>query len=284
MTERDNESRLGIGAQEPVPTVPADKGTGLDFAMPTELVDLPSEGKFYPPNHPLRDKKELEIKYMTAKEEDILTSKSLLKKGLAIDKMLESLIVDKKVKLEDLILGDKNALILAARKSGYGPRYETQVECPKCEKKNKFGFDLDKVANKKIEEVVGATETGNGTFLILLPRTKVQVEVKPMTGREEKSLADIQEQRKKLGASEGASTTQMKLFIVAIVKNDEKHITRSVIDAFVDAMPASDAKFLRDSYKKLIPDVDMNQTFSCSACDYEEVIEIPLTTDFFWPK
>lgn len=280
MTERDNETRLGIPTETEVNPPRQEPKTGLEFVMPTELVDLPSEGKFYPVGHPLRGKKEIEIRYMTAKEEDILTSKSLLKKGVAIDKMLESIVVDRSIRLEDLVLGDKNALILAARKTGYGPKYETLVPCPKCETKVKFSFDLDKVENKERFMVGGVTETEHGTFFITLPTMKIQVEVKPITGKDEKILAETQEEKKKAGVMEGNSTTQMKLFIVTV--NGDTN--RTTINRTVDRMPASDARFLREVYKKLIPDVDMSQRFVCSSCDYEEVVEIPLTTDFFWPK
>jgi len=277
MTERDNLDRLGISQDSIVPI--ANTPT-LSYISPTELVDLPSEGKFYPPGHPLRDKKEIELKYMTAKEEDILTSKSLLKKGVAIDKMLESLLVEK-IRLDDLILGDKNALILAARKSGYGPVYETQVTCPKCEKKTKFTFNLDEIKNKVLvldSESVKTTDTG--TFNITLPRTQAILEVRALTGKDEKTMTSLREQREKAKVIEATSTTQMKLFIVSV--NGDR--SSQTIEKFVDAMPAFDAKFLRKTFKNLSPDVDMTQHFACPQCEHEEDIEVPLTTEFFWPE
>jgi hypothetical protein len=286
MTERDNESRLGIienppleikGTTNSVPEVDNNKA-GLDYVMPKEMVDLPSQGKFYPEGHPLHKITTVEIKYMTAKEEDILTSKTLLKKGIAIDKMLESLIVDKRIKLDDLILGDKNALILAARKTGYGPSYETSVVCPKCENKVKFNFNLDEIENKKMQVVDGVTETTTGTFLVILPKMKIEVEIRPITGKDEKALSEIQDQKKE--QSEKATTSQMKMFVVAV--NGDKN--KRVIGNVVENMPASDARFLREAYKKLVPEVDMTQIFSCTSCDFEEAIEVPLTSEFFWPR
>ena len=94
-----------------------------NYEFPTETVDLPSKGHFYFQGHPLSSGK-VELKYMTAKEEDILTSQNLIQQGTVIDVLLESLIVDKSIKVEDLLVGDKNALMVAARVLGYGADYE----------------------------------------------------------------------------------------------------------------------------------------------------------------
>ena len=94
-----------------------------DYKFPTEMVDLPSKGYFYADGHPLSSGK-VEVKYMTAKEEDILTSQNLIQQGSVIDKLLESLIVDKSIKLDDMLIGDKNAIMVAARILGYGKDYE----------------------------------------------------------------------------------------------------------------------------------------------------------------
>jgi hypothetical protein len=137
---RNNEDRLGPPVMEDTsaasvqqPTVP--QTAGLQFVSPTEFVDLPSGGKFYPEGHPLHGKDTLEIKFMTAKEEDILTSKSLLKKGVAIDRMLQNLIVDNNVKLDYLLSGDKNAILIVSRISGYGSEYAVRLSCPACSQK-----------------------------------------------------------------------------------------------------------------------------------------------------
>ena len=114
---RDNEERFSsLAGMEPSAAAQQATVAGggqLNFASPTEFVELPSRGRFYPPSHPLHNKETVEIKFMTAKEEDILTSKALIKKGIAVDRMLQSLIVDKSIKVEDLLVGDKNALVVA---------------------------------------------------------------------------------------------------------------------------------------------------------------------------
>ena len=278
MTERDNSDRTGV-LQPPEPKV-EQPATSLTFITPSEFIDLPSQGKFYPVGHPLRDKKDIELRYMTAKEEDLLTSKSLLKKGIAIDKVLESLLVEKNLKIEDFIVGDKNALIIAARKSGYGSDYNPTLTCPKCEKKVEFSFDLDLIKNKESKLAEDLQLSPQGTVSVTLPRTKTKIEFRPLTGKDEKRLLEAQEERLKAKQPEAASTTQMRAFIVSVNDNTD----RTVVNACIDSMPAFDAKFLRQSYKETVPDVDMTQPFECAKCGHEEVIEVPLTTEFFWPK
>ena len=285
MTERNNEDRIAelpaeptTKTTEPLAPVVVIQETGLNFVSPTEYVALPSRGKFYPEGHPLKNKGDVEIRYMTAKEEDILVSKTLLKKGIALERMLENLIVDKTIKVDDLILGDKNAMFVAARISGYGSAYETEVTCPNCLTKSKSVFNLSEIKETVLPEVLN--ETGRGTFLISLPRTKVDVEVRLLLGKDERELQEQQENRVKTKQGENRTTSQMKKITVAV----DGHTERKVIDSFIDRLPASDARVLREEYRKITPDLDMKQTFECAKCNFDEEIEVPLTVDFFWPK
>jgi hypothetical protein len=116
---------------------------GFSFVVPTEFVELPSQGKFYPEGHPLRGARYIEIKQMTAKEEDILTSRTLLKKGVALDRVISNLIVDKRIDPDSLLVGDRNAIIIATRVSGYGNEYTTKVTCPNCATVQEYNFDLN---------------------------------------------------------------------------------------------------------------------------------------------
>ena len=141
-----NKDRLGGNAapsQElPPAPVSASDGEGFSFVVPTDMVDLPSKGKFYPPNHPLYNVDTIELKQMTAKEEDLLTSRSLLKKGVVLDRLLQSVIINKKIKPEHLLVGDRNAIVIAVRIAGYGNEYTTSITCPACSHKQRKTFDL----------------------------------------------------------------------------------------------------------------------------------------------
>ena len=141
---------------------------------------------------------------MTAKETDILTSKTLLKKGVAIDRMLQSIIVDKSIKVQDLIVGDKNAVLIAARKSGFGADYETSIGCRTCGAQQDQSFDLDDVKVKEGRSDVQFTD--EGTFFIDLPVSKVQAECKLMTGNDEQVIVRKAEKKKKLKLGESMLT------------------------------------------------------------------------------
>ena len=136
-----NKDRLG-GSQHQDTQPPAQTG-GFSFVVPTEFVELPSQGRFYPQGHPLHGQDSIEIRQMTAKEEDMLTSRTLLKKGVALDRVISSLIVNKAIDPDSLLVGDRNAIIISTRVSGYGNMYETKVSCPACGTTQEYSFDLN---------------------------------------------------------------------------------------------------------------------------------------------
>lgn len=280
MSERNNEQRLAVDQPASVSAEQKEdkKLDLLSFLSPTEFVDLPSKGKFYPKEHPLHGKDTVEIRFMTAKEEDILTSRSLLKKGIAVDRMLESVLVDKSIKLDDLLVGDKNALIVAARITGYGSEYETKVQCPSCGTNVRHTFYLDEIKNKFPCEEVEKQLVETKTFKTKLPITKFEVELRLLKGSDEKILTEANEQKKSAKREETPISDQLKLLIVSI--NGETD--RSLISRFVDACPAGDAKHIRKLYLDNVPNVDMTQNFNCRSCDAEMEMEVPFTADFFW--
>lgn len=282
---RNNEDRFSAlqGVESPAAAQQVASDGGLNFASPTEFVELPSMGKFYPPEHPLHNKDTVELKFMTAKEEDILTSKALIRKGVAVDRMLQSLIVDKNVKIEDLLVGDKNALIVAARISGYGPEYEVSVTCPACEAKAKHMFDLEQLRNKHPEDLseIGVQMTESGTFKASLFKTKAEVEFRLLTGKDEASIiSEINMKKGKNVQIEDNSTSQLKRIIVSV----NGVADRNQIARFVENMPAIDSRQLRGMLRKINPEVDMSQEFICGSCGHEEEVEVPFTVEFFWPK
>lgn len=278
MSDRNNEQRLELDPPASVSVSQAQKTDLLSFLSPTHFVDLPSKGKFYPEGHPLHNKDAIEIKFMTAKEEDILTSKSLLKKGVAIDRMLESVLVDKNVKLDDLLIGDKNALIVGARVTGYGSEYETKVQCPACGTHVRHTFDLEQLKTSFPSEEIEAQLKQNKTFKTKLPITKFDVEMKLLKGSDEKILSSIAEQKRASKLEESTMSDQLRLLIVSI--NGETD--RKIIEKFIDMCPAGDAKHIRKLYADNVPNVDMTQKFNCRSCDAEMDMEVPFTADFFW--
>ena len=275
-----NEDRLGAKDQTGASDAPPPSNTNsiLDFVLPTEFVDLPTKGKFYSKEHPLHNKESIEIRYMTAKDTDILTSKSLLKKGVAIDRMLQNIIVDDKVKIDDIYSGDKNAILIAARINGFGAEYQTKITCPSCGNAGDHSFNLNEIEPQNLGD--GIHISTQGTFTVELPVTKVNAECRLLTGADEKKIFIQSEKRRKHNLPETTLTDQYKLFIVSI--NGETD--RGLVEKFVDLMPARDATHLKSMFDKASPNVDLKHDFSCSSCDTDTEIDIPFSANFFWPN
>jgi hypothetical protein len=273
---RNDESRLKVQDKGGNPP-PSDKNSLLNFVIPTEFVELPTAGKFYPPEHPLHQVETVEMRYMTAKETDILTSKSLLKKGIAVDRMLENLFVDKEIKARELFIGDKNALILAARVNGFGSDYEAQITCMNCGTTANHEFELSEVVARKASEDIKFSN--NGTFFIKLPQTAIEAECRLLTGEDEKQLVAKADKKKKLKLPDTSLTDQYKKIIVSLNEVSD----RGQVEEFVDLMPAKDAMHLRKEYESARPDMDMSYSYECETCEAENKVDIPFSANFFWP-
>ena len=241
--------------------------------FPSEIIDLPSGGKIYSPDSPLASGK-LEIKYMTAKEEDILTSQNLLAKGVVIETVLDSLIVTDGVKSNDMILGDKNAVMVAARILAYGPDYQCEVMDPTTNERVTHVFNLADCPFKELDEELTVNE-----FTIKLPISKSEVTFKLLTGKEEKSIDREIERMKKLNMMVTPQlTTRLKRAITAVNGDTEQ----GKINSFVDNMLARDSLYLRTEMTRVSPDIELKQEIEIGG---ELVtVEIPMTTEFFWPK
>jgi hypothetical protein len=282
---RNNEERFGAIEQTTDPTPVIEKTEQFAYITPTEAVEIPSKGILYPPEHPLYMQDTIEIRHMTAKDEDTLTSKALLKKGLAVDKMLNDIIVDKRIKVDNLLIGDKNALIVAARISGYGEEYETKITCPSCGVSSQHTFDLNintmayPLPKEELDNL-GIITTEKNTFIVRLPLSKIEVEIKLLTGLDERQMVVKSQEQQKNNLPESTMTQQMKYFIVSMNgETDRRKLTQ-----MVENIPAKDSKYLRTVYKNINPNIELEQNFVCSACEFEDSMEVPFTSDFFWPK
>ena len=279
---RNNEERIGArAATDGPPTAPPNEGT-FSFATPTEFVDLPSGGKYYPEGHPLHMKDSVEIRYMTAKDEDILSSKTLLQKGVAIERFLKNILIDKAIDTNTLYIGDKNAILVAARITGYGGEYTTRTTCPGCTEASDFSFDLEELRTYRADDWADfdIKEHADDRFLITLPQTKVTAEVRLLTSKDEIYLSKLTANKKKKKLPETTMTDLLRMFVVSV----NGYTDPKSIQAFIDGLPAKDSRYLRSAYEKVIPNVDMTQLFSCESCGFEQEVTVPFTADFFWPK
>ena len=278
-----NRDRMGIPTPQDNSTPPQaqQETAGFSFVVPTEFVELPSGGRFYPETHPLCGQTTIEIKQMTAKEEDMLTSRTLLKNGVAIERVIQSLIMDKRINPDSMLVGDRNAVIIAARISGYGSDYNTNVNCPSCGATQEYGIDLHdaNVHNGEIPDVLGVVDNEDGTFTTTLPKTRVQVAFRLLNGADEKNLVSQLENARKRKRPEQAITTQIRNMVVSV--NGDESI--QALNYLIENIPSLDARHLRVCYREVAPNIDLTQVFQCGECGHEQDMEVPLSADFFWP-
>ena len=245
-----------------------------EHKFPTEVIDIPSGGKVYSKESPLADGK-IEIKYMTTKEEDILMSENLIKKGVVIDKLLDSLIVTKGVSQETLILGDKNAVLVAARILAYGPEYTVEVTNPNnIQEKIEHTFDLTTCPFKTLPDGVDYTDN---SFDYTTDIGKNKIKFKLLTGAEEALIEKDLKQSAKFGYSSDI-TTRLR-YTITEVDGDNKPET---INSFSQNMLARDSVALRSYITEISPDIDLTSEIEIGG---ETVsVSIPLTVGFFWPN
>ena len=248
--------------------------------FPTEVVDLPSKGKLYSKGSPLAGGT-IELKYMTAKEEDILTSRNLIQKGVVLDKLLESVIVDENVSLNDLLLGDKNAIMIATRILGYGKDYTVSLTDPDTGEKQEETFDLTQIADKKIDKKL--FKGGKNEFEFELPSTKIKVLFRLLTHKEEKEIDVELKALRKFTKESGISseiTTRLKKAIVSV--GGDTSLKR--VSEFVDnELLSRDSFALREYLQEITPDIDMSFTFISETTGEDTTMDIPLDVEFFWP-
>lgn len=252
-----------------------------DYEFPVEVIELPSRGKLYPKDHPLSNGT-IDIKYMTAKEEDILASQNLIKKGVVLSKLFESIVVQKDVKIGDIFTGDKNAILLATRILGYGKDYKVNVIDPFTGEDQKVTIDLSKI---QIKEVDMDLLNSDNRYEFTLPIAKKKITFKLLTHKDEIDInAEIQALQRLTKDKDAPSheiTTRLRYMILDVDGNSEAgFINKWVMNQFL----ARDSKALREHIKTLSPDVDLTYTFTSDLTGESEELSIPFGVSFFYPS
>ena len=236
-----------------------------EFKFPTEQVDLPSQGLLYPEDNPLSSGK-IEVKYMTTKEEDILSNQSYIEKGIVLEKLLESVVIGANPK--DLVIGDKNAVLVATRILGYGKDYQVTLNG------EVHNIDLTTLENKEFD--TSLIEKGKNSFSYKLPNTGTEVTFKILDGHDESKINRELEGLKKLKKVPPELSTRLKYIITSVNGESESKTIRDFVDNYLLAM---DSRSLRTYLREVQPDLNLN-----TVLDSGEEVRVPLGLNFFWPE
>ena len=244
-----------------------------ELNFPTEIIDLPSKGLIYPESSPLSSG-QVEIKYMTAKEEDILTNQNYIRQGIVLDKLMQSLIVSK-CNYDDLVVGDKNAIMVASRILGYGKDYTFEYEG------QEVTIDLSEIEPKWIKEE-DLVEKNTNEFSFTLPHTETPITFKILNNKDEKAIeAEIKGAKKINKLASPELSMRLKQMILSVNGDDSRKAVREFVDTY---LLARDSRALREHIKEIQPDMDLTFDFYPEdGGDTQEDVKVPIGVTFFWP-
>lgn len=251
------------------------------WTVPVEQVPLPSGGLIYSSESPLHDREVVQIKAMTAQEEDILLSRALIKEGTVLTHLMKSCLVDKNIDPSEMLSGDRNAVLVSIRITGYGSDYRANVTCPACSRSDVHTFDLAGIEIKRLG--ANPVAPGMNEFSFSLPVTKKSVTFKLVTVGDEEEAARVREKMNKLfpdAKVDGVVTKQLENQILSI----EGRRDRAAISAFIKAMPAADSRALRSYMSSIEPGLNMQVDMRCRSCGSESKVALPMGAAFFWPE
>ena len=247
-----------------------------EFPFPTEIISLPSKGLIYPESNPL-SKGEVTVKLMTAKEEDILTSTTLIRKGIQLDKLLEALVVEPGVNINDLAIGDKNAILVSSRILAFGPEYAVKLTDPFINEEVDTVIDLSKI---KIKEVDESQLNRNNEYSFVLPVSKTSIKFKLLTHGDELAInRDIEASQKTIKQSNEITTRYRRIITEVDGNRDFGYISNFVSNRLL----AGDSKALRKEIAKISPDLDLTFDYTSPVTGETEALKIPFGIGFFYP-
>ena len=251
----------------------------VESKFPTEVINLPSKGWFYPSDNPLSTG-QLEVKMMTAREEDILTSPNLIQKNIVLDKLLESVVVNKSIPLDDMLICDRNAAFFAIRRLAYGDAYEATLTCGRCGKENSITIDLAKMDNREFD--FSKYPKGENGFTFKLPYSGYTVTFKLLTKKDENLIDQELKGMEKISKDlRREITTRLGHIVTAINGNTDRSIIRRFVN---EELVSKDSLALRTHLRETMPDIDTTFDFQCTNCSLERKEETPMGVSFFWPS
>lgn len=267
----------GLGKEYKVgPDVAFQEPQKKTFPFPTEIISLPSKGLVYPESSPL-SKGELTIKLMTAKEEDIITSTTLIKKGIQLDKLLEAIVVEPGVNVNDITVGDKNAILISSRVLAFGPLYKVNITDPEDNKPTEVELDLSQLKIKEIDE---SLLNRNNEYDFVLPVSKTPIKFKILTHGDEVAINRDIEASEKITKQGNEITTRWRRVITEVNGNRDIGFISNFV---VNQLLAGDSKALRKHIVKMTPDLDLTFDYTSPITGVTEALKIPFGANFFYP-
>ncbi len=251
------------------------------WEIPVDQAPLPSRGLLYDKESTLYQRETIDIRAMTAKEEDILMSQAYIKQGVVIDKLLESCIIDKSIDVSELLVGDRNTILVALRVTGFGSDYSAATTCNHCDARSTEVFDLTSLSLKNLD--TKPVSPGVNEFEVQLPISKKTATVSLMTTAVEKEIRDTEKRNKKvLGIDPDASRVTTRL--INIIQSIDGIRDRNKLKKFIESMPLQDSRVIRQFIKNNEPGIDMNSSYNCSYCNQEAQVTLSLGLNFLWPS
>ena len=253
---------------------------GLSFVVPTNIVDIASRGEFYGEDSTMFNRKTVEIRQMTAKEEEILSNADFIKDGTMLDRLIDSILVDKGINIDDMYVSDKNGIIIEARKNSYGPEYTVRDFCGACNTEQNFTYDLTKARISERKEIDGVTfDSATKTHEFVLPSSEVSVRTKVLSPADEEYLVGQKERAEKLKI--GSSDTLNFLRAVVVEANGVQDQT--LLNKLFEVLPVLDIRMIKKVSNTAIPILDTTQEVTCGGCGHVAESEVPFSLGFFWP-
>jgi len=258
---------------------------GLSFAVATEIVHLPSGGKFYEQDSPINGLESVEIKSMTAKEEDIMINDSFIEQGIVFDRLIDSLMITQGIRATDLQDCDKVAILVSARKTGYGDKLNINFDCPECEKTSPVEISLSSMLEKAKTEKFEIKDTDKWTYdstsetiEIVLPVTELKARLRLLSRNDLQFLRKSKEQKEKLNLPYNETIEFLRKALVSV--NDFTDVTE--LSKLSEVLPAADARMIRYVHNMNVPTFDTKQDVTCPSCSAEVENEVPFSVGWFW--
>jgi hypothetical protein len=234
-----------------------------NLTLPHDMVQLPSEGLFYK-----NKKKAVKVGYLTAADENILMGGGL---DLTYN-LLRSKLYEPDMKIEDMLEGDVEAILVFLRNTGFGPEVELNLVDPQTKKPFKTTVVLDQLSIVK-----GQTPSEDGTFIVTLPKSEATVKLKPMT------YGDINEIQKMIDSyPQGRTAPRVTWRLNKEIVEVNGVTDRAEIVKFVESMPIGDSKFIRQFMNQNEPRLDMTRE-AIAPSGEKLTVNVGFGVEFFRP-